>query len=188
MTLPGPWVNAYLNHEIPDLPGDPEVSDVGGYAGDLISALTAIHTIRTANPDYTVDEWISGFLFKNVSGSNFSWVDLIQDCEGYLIAKAYLADPGAGIESAIKARLDQSPNRLSAPLAMWAERFGSSPVDLETNSTRIFFMDPDTTDHILFIAARAALLSPVTIDEFSSADLHDLADGFTTSFIATINT
>jgi hypothetical protein len=35
---------------------------------------------------------------------------------------------------------------------------------------------------------RLGNIPSVTIDEFSSADLHDLADGFTTSFIATINT
>lgn len=176
-------MSAYINRGIPLLSSEPEVADIGGYAGDLMSALITLHNRRQGGNAYTVQQWIDDYLFKDLPNSRFSWVDFIQDCEGFLIAKAILENPSAGIEVAVRGRLDESPSRLSSPLAMWAQRFGGSEPDLYANSRLVFGKEPDSVQNILFISARAGLIIPATMGEFTTAELHKLADGYTEAFI-----
>ena len=178
----GPWISQSSVH----------TSELGGWAGDLLSVLNAYVTYSSdpENPPMSIEAYAQVSIgcptgsVTTALGSWFNIEDLVQDADASIIAAAYLADPETSIADAVIEHIERGGpsagmNRFEA---FAVGRFGGT-TGLQTAASSTFQTELDSSQGVAYLVLRTALLQsvgdfPVQLGDFTTAQLHAVADAF----------
>lgn len=182
----GPWIEQSSVHS----------SEVGGWAGDLLSVLNAWVAYSNApnRPPMSIAEYAQASIgcakgpLSNGLLSAFNIEDLVQDADASIIAAAYHADPGTSIADAVIEHIERGGpsagmNRFEA---FAVGRFGGS-VGLQAAARSAFQTEVDSSQGFAYLTLRTALLQagnpPVWLGDFTEVERQAVADAFSTKVL-----
>ncbi len=180
-------LSTVLHKGIPADPTVPWVCDVGGWAGDLITTLGDY--VTSAVNDETTNAFGSRVIGAPKGAAfTFALDDLRQDVDGFNIAAFHLNAPTGSLADHFKHVLTVGvvPGE-SRYQAFVRVRFANSISVLRTAVRGALTFAGEGLDAAMFVALRAGLLAdynhagePVFIGDFTTEQLHGLADAFVT--------
>ncbi|MFJ8896630.1 glycoside hydrolase domain-containing protein [Leifsonia sp. NPDC102414] len=175
-------MNGNLYHDQPDSRLEPVLTDLGGWAGDLVTTL-ADYTLHKLAGETTLQFGMRCIGAFPPNEYSFGYDDFIQDTDGFNYAAEYAANSTRTIAQFFRDLVNIQNGRFRHRYADFVtNRFGGDLAAAKNCAEQVFLLPGDTAEHLAFNAARTKLLgfysSGVHVSDFTEDQLKGLSDAW----------